>query len=154
LVLLFVSLSHLTYYFLRPEGESFKVKLESVLLSPPTPLQIGDVVTFSYDNYTRYSLPVDPKIYRVRPDLDWKDVLRNFHEQSQSQTLNGMTFYVVLRGCGDVDVMSDPPSLTHSTILARYLFLFAYNFSFFVSTIMDSFINSCSERSAAKRVHH
>lgn len=39
-------------------------------------LVMGDIVTFAYDNYSSRSLPIYPKIIRVRKDLTWKDVLR------------------------------------------------------------------------------
>eukprot|EP00026_Physarum_polycephalum_P002272 Phypoly_transcript_02278.p1 GENE.Phypoly_transcript_02278~~Phypoly_transcript_02278.p1 ORF type:complete len:919 (+),score=129.98 Phypoly_transcript_02278:81-2837(+) len=46
----------------------------------------GEVVTFLFDNFTKNahnSVPTNPQIYRVRPDLEWIDVLREFHAQQR-----------------------------------------------------------------------
>lgn len=37
----------------------------------------GDIVTFSYDNYSRKEVPVNPKIIRIRSDMSWQDVIKN-----------------------------------------------------------------------------
>jgi hypothetical protein len=36
---------------------------------------IGDIVSFSYDNFSRGDLPANPVIYRVRSDLLWDDIM-------------------------------------------------------------------------------
>lgn len=38
-------------------------------------IKAGDVVSFSYENSARREVPLNPKIFRVRCDLDWNDVL-------------------------------------------------------------------------------
>ena len=55
-----------------------------------TPLpKKGDVVTFSYDDYSRKALPVNPTIFQIRQDLAWDDVVRNFlREAREMQFLN------------------------------------------------------------------
>lgn len=46
-------------------------------------LQRGDVVTFSYINYTSSFVPFRPKITRVRYDFAWDDILHDYHRPSQ-----------------------------------------------------------------------
>lgn len=49
----------------------------------------GDIVSFTYDNYSRTATPLNPKVYRIRSDLSWKHVLRDSLQEPQSQYLNG-----------------------------------------------------------------
>ena len=42
-------------------------------------------MTFLFDNFTNQSIPANPQIFRVRPDLEWVDVLREFHAQKRQQ---------------------------------------------------------------------
>eukprot|EP00026_Physarum_polycephalum_P002403 Phypoly_transcript_02409.p1 GENE.Phypoly_transcript_02409~~Phypoly_transcript_02409.p1 ORF type:complete len:900 (+),score=140.14 Phypoly_transcript_02409:101-2800(+) len=37
----------------------------------------GDIVTFSFDNYSRGLVPISPKVFRIRTDITWEDVLQN-----------------------------------------------------------------------------
>lgn len=37
----------------------------------------GDIVSFAFTNFSRRALPVDPKIYRIRTDLSWEDVIQS-----------------------------------------------------------------------------
>eukprot|EP00026_Physarum_polycephalum_P000635 Phypoly_transcript_00636.p1 GENE.Phypoly_transcript_00636~~Phypoly_transcript_00636.p1 ORF type:complete len:901 (-),score=99.66 Phypoly_transcript_00636:59-2761(-) len=62
-----------------PEGARFKVETKETI-----PLQEGEIVSFSYQNYSRHAIPVDPKIYRIRSDVSWEDVVRNFSRENQS----------------------------------------------------------------------
>lgn len=50
-------------------------------------LKKGDVVTFSYKSYSSNSIPVDPKVIRIRKDLEWRDVMRS---HAQELTMNGI----------------------------------------------------------------
>lgn len=57
----------------------------------------GDVVTFSYDDYSRRAVPVNPKIYRIRDDISWDTVVENFEQEiPQSITPPGMMFDFVI----------------------------------------------------------
>ena len=47
----------------------------------------GDVVSFSYDHQARIEIPTNPKVYRIRDDLTWQDVLESI---PSSQFINGM----------------------------------------------------------------
>ncbi len=40
-------------------------------------------MTFSYDNFTRKSIPINPKITRVRKDVEWKEILAEFDERNE-----------------------------------------------------------------------
>jgi hypothetical protein len=45
--------------------------------------KIGDVVSFSSDTTARAEMPVNPKIYRVRTDISWEEVLANHVKEQQ-----------------------------------------------------------------------
>jgi hypothetical protein len=49
-------------------------------------LQKGDVVTIEFDNNLRNVIPANVKINRIRHDLCWEDVVRDFANDTQ---LNG-----------------------------------------------------------------
>jgi hypothetical protein len=51
-----------------------------------TKMAIGDVVTFSFENYARRDLPVSPKIYRIRTDVSWDDVVHSYVKEKQYLT--------------------------------------------------------------------
>ena len=70
---------------LRPDGVSFKVPVQKI--QPKK----GDVVTFSYDSYTVRSVPLNPRIYRIRGDMTWEEAIYNFEQQISDATVtNGM----------------------------------------------------------------
>ena len=48
----------------------------------------GDIVTFSYDSYARRSEPVNPSIIRIRQDMTWDDVVRNYESEAPVQDPN------------------------------------------------------------------
>lgn len=55
----------------------------------PQPIP-GDIVTFSYQYYTKLLAPVNPKIERIRRDVSWAEILHDFSSNIlQPQTLNG-----------------------------------------------------------------
>lgn len=60
---------------LRPDGDTMEVPNENIYVS--STLSIGDVVSFSFECQARRELPVNPKIYRIRTDLSWEDVVYN-----------------------------------------------------------------------------
>lgn len=72
-------------FFYRPSGKTFEVAADDVLISTPS---MGDIISFSFESNSRRELPVNPKIFRVRDDLSWSDVVSNF--QKDRQYLNGM----------------------------------------------------------------
>jgi len=45
----------------------------------------GDVVTFSFDSFTRKSVPLYPKLERIRKDMAWEDVLRTHFFDSKTK---------------------------------------------------------------------
>lgn len=53
----------------------------------PTP-DVGEVVSFFYETNARREKPVNPRVYRVRADISWEEVVYNFVEESEhfSQT--------------------------------------------------------------------
>lgn len=54
-------------------------------------LQLGDIVTFSYEKNARREVPGNAKIYRVRHDLDWNEVLLSDTKKKEI-FLNGIIF--------------------------------------------------------------
>jgi hypothetical protein len=54
------------------------------------PLRRGDVVTFTYENISHQSIPVNPEILRIRCDISWEEVVENFSKSPQTQTLDSM----------------------------------------------------------------
>lgn len=53
--------------------------------------RMGDVVTFTYDSFSPKSIPTRPKIYRIRTDTTWKEILRDFAQNNpQIQPLAGI----------------------------------------------------------------
>jgi hypothetical protein len=68
----------------RPNGVTFVVPPEDVLIAKPA---VGDVVSFSFESHNRRDVPVGPKIYRIRTDVSWEDLVRNTLKDNKS--LNG-----------------------------------------------------------------
>eukprot|EP00026_Physarum_polycephalum_P001631 Phypoly_transcript_01633.p1 GENE.Phypoly_transcript_01633~~Phypoly_transcript_01633.p1 ORF type:complete len:1064 (+),score=132.57 Phypoly_transcript_01633:31-3192(+) len=62
-----------------PNGVIFEVPLADVHV----PAAVGDVVTFSYESWARRELPVGPKIYRIRTDLSWDEVVQTSMVEKQ-----------------------------------------------------------------------
>jgi hypothetical protein len=71
--------------FYRPHGDTFSVPAENVDVPD---LAVGDVVSFAYENYARRDLPMNPKIYRIRTDLSWQEVV--YSAVKEEKTLMGM----------------------------------------------------------------
>jgi hypothetical protein len=67
-----------------PNGKAFEVP--SYDISIPTP-KVGDIVSFSSESQARRELPVSPKIYKIRTDVSWADVLLSYF--TEQQHLNG-----------------------------------------------------------------
>eukprot|EP00026_Physarum_polycephalum_P004297 Phypoly_transcript_04315.p1 GENE.Phypoly_transcript_04315~~Phypoly_transcript_04315.p1 ORF type:complete len:712 (-),score=56.46 Phypoly_transcript_04315:8-2143(-) len=57
---------------LLPNGTTLAVPPED---SATKQIKIGDIVTFSYERVSRSDAPANPKIIRVRRDVDWDDVV-------------------------------------------------------------------------------
>lgn len=75
----------MTNKFRRPDGITFAVPASDI--HTPVPPESGDIVSFSCENHARSEVPVNPKIYRIRQDLTWPEVVRN--EAEESKYLNG-----------------------------------------------------------------
>lgn len=54
--------------------------------------QSGDIVTFTFQNFSRTSLPVDPKVVRVRSDVAWDDVTYSYILERSHTIQNGLSF--------------------------------------------------------------
>lgn len=67
-----------TNVFNRPNGKTVKATSHK-----RNTIRIGDIVTFSYDRGSPGGT-ILAKILRVRKDLSWKEVMRNWHQQHSS----------------------------------------------------------------------
>eukprot|EP00026_Physarum_polycephalum_P002735 Phypoly_transcript_02743.p1 GENE.Phypoly_transcript_02743~~Phypoly_transcript_02743.p1 ORF type:complete len:836 (+),score=105.65 Phypoly_transcript_02743:77-2584(+) len=64
-----------------PNGKTFTVPSSDVLISTP---QIGEIVSFSYERHTREEdTPAEPKVFRVRTDVSWREVVTNASKEKQ-----------------------------------------------------------------------
>ena len=66
----------LTHFICSPNGTKLQLSHQQVI-TDDLPAQ-GDVVTVEYDHFSKTDVPVDPKLTRIREDLEWRDVLRDF----------------------------------------------------------------------------
>jgi hypothetical protein len=55
----------------RPNGTTFSASTSTCADST----RVGDVVTFSFTNFTKSGYPIDPILIKLRPDLVWESVL-------------------------------------------------------------------------------
>ena len=102
---------HTLMHHIRPDDSTFTAPLLNAELKPKR----GDVVTFSYKAFSRRATPVDPKVLRVRLDLNWEDVLR---EHVREQALNGSP-YSPLTSTPSIFLISLPPFL-FSFVLSNF----------------------------------
>jgi hypothetical protein len=58
----------------RPDGITFKVEITDFKFDKLNKPKPGDVVTFTYENYSRRAAPVKPKLQRIRGDISWEEV--------------------------------------------------------------------------------
>jgi len=79
---------------------------------PAKPIR-GDIVSFSYEQYARNMVPVSPKVFRIRTDVTWQDVVRN--ETGEQLLLNGIRNR--RRGSRET---------TNNMLFPSYLFTLAY----------------------------
>lgn len=63
-----------------PNGTVLNIPPQHILI--PTP-SIGDVVSFSFERHAQFDVPVNPKIFRVRYDVSWQDVVYNSYRETQ-----------------------------------------------------------------------
>eukprot|EP00026_Physarum_polycephalum_P004416 Phypoly_transcript_04435.p1 GENE.Phypoly_transcript_04435~~Phypoly_transcript_04435.p1 ORF type:complete len:688 (+),score=101.45 Phypoly_transcript_04435:123-2066(+) len=71
---------HKSVHLKLPTGLTFTVPAENVHIPTPAP---GDIVSFSYEANSRYDLPTNPQIYRIRGDVSWDDVVHSFFKEKQ-----------------------------------------------------------------------
>ena len=75
----------------RPNGKTFSVPPYDMLI--PTP-QIGDIVSFTFENNARVDIPVHPRVFRRREDVDWEEVVQS--SLAERKFLNGTLFFYFL----------------------------------------------------------
>jgi hypothetical protein len=63
----------------RPSGKTFEVHPQNVHIS----LSVGDIVTFLYESQLRKDTSDNAIIYRIRRDVDWVDVVNQYHRDKK-----------------------------------------------------------------------
>ena len=66
----------ITFLPFRPNNVTFVVSTHNNKTN--VKLKKGDVVTFTYDDYSRRDTPFNARIYRVRDDLSWEEVVQRY----------------------------------------------------------------------------
>jgi hypothetical protein len=83
------------------------------------------VVTFTYDDYSRRDTPFNARIYRVRDDLSWQEVVERYlHDTPHAHALplNGIRFLFLFCGKAiDVAYSEIPRSSGFQTTEAQLL---------------------------------
>jgi hypothetical protein len=66
--------------FCRPTGKIFKVIADNIKhgVNPV----VGDIVTFSYQYFTKHMIPIKPAIECIRRDVAWEKVVADFEESA------------------------------------------------------------------------
>eukprot|EP00026_Physarum_polycephalum_P000389 Phypoly_transcript_00389.p1 GENE.Phypoly_transcript_00389~~Phypoly_transcript_00389.p1 ORF type:complete len:1231 (+),score=194.32 Phypoly_transcript_00389:52-3744(+) len=63
----------------QPHGTTFTVPASDVHAR----VRVGDVVTYSFEGHARREVPVNPKIFRVRTDVLWDDIVHSVRSAQQ-----------------------------------------------------------------------
>lgn len=82
----------------RPDGKTFSVPSENLHIPSP---KIGDVVTFSYESNIRRDVPFQPKIYKIRHDILWEEVIHSSLKENMHLT---SMYRIVKVGIGEVEI--------------------------------------------------
>ena len=72
----------------RFDGTIFTVAKEDCKIEQS--LKKGDVVSYTYEGFSRFGVPIAPKIFRLQTDMNWKDII------SKRRYSNGMKRKLVL----------------------------------------------------------
>ncbi len=80
----------------RPSGTEIFARIASEFRNEIFP-KPGDVVSFSFRNFSNKGIPADPKIFRIRKDISWETVVGEYYkEMSKSLSANGLVFTIVI----------------------------------------------------------
>lgn len=77
----------LFYFICRPNGKQVVVPGYNVNIATHN-INIGTIVTVTYEKHYLKDVPLNPKIYRIRHDLSWQDVL--FNSKQDKKYLSGI----------------------------------------------------------------
>eukprot|EP00026_Physarum_polycephalum_P001147 Phypoly_transcript_01148.p1 GENE.Phypoly_transcript_01148~~Phypoly_transcript_01148.p1 ORF type:complete len:746 (+),score=87.76 Phypoly_transcript_01148:82-2319(+) len=77
-----------------PDGMTFPVPIEKNQFPHMEIPKKGDVVTITYDHYSRRERPSNPRVLRKRSDVTWQNVLRDYGVVTSSRELNDKTTLV------------------------------------------------------------
>jgi len=71
-----------------PNGVSFACAAGTMEFGRRWQPKVGDIVSFKHHGYLLGSQhPKSPSLHRLRPDLSWDDVIRNFHKNLPKKTV-------------------------------------------------------------------
>eukprot|EP00026_Physarum_polycephalum_P001430 Phypoly_transcript_01431.p1 GENE.Phypoly_transcript_01431~~Phypoly_transcript_01431.p1 ORF type:complete len:429 (+),score=43.62 Phypoly_transcript_01431:2047-3333(+) len=73
-----------------PDGSIFSVPVGNVLIPS---VEIGEVVTFSYERYGHKEYFVNPTVYQVRSDISWNDVVQNSKTEQHAPPTTGLQLH-------------------------------------------------------------
>eukprot|EP00026_Physarum_polycephalum_P001070 Phypoly_transcript_01071.p1 GENE.Phypoly_transcript_01071~~Phypoly_transcript_01071.p1 ORF type:complete len:1197 (-),score=193.28 Phypoly_transcript_01071:69-3659(-) len=65
-----------------PNGISFKVTQN---FEPGYTPKLGDIVTFEHDTFSRRDVPINPKIVRIRKDMNWEHVVYDYRQNMRGR---------------------------------------------------------------------
>jgi hypothetical protein len=91
-LLSFINIFLLTIFMIRPNEVSFKAKAKAGIEAPTA----GQVVSVSYAKYSATLGPVNPKIDRIREDVEWDEVVRSLSLQKTTPEKQIGTFHPFL----------------------------------------------------------
>lgn len=66
----------------RPTGQLMTVPSKDVEEGVEKEMKAGDIVSFSYEASSRRDVPSGIKVFRIRLDLSWEDVIINHSRDS------------------------------------------------------------------------
>jgi len=79
-------------YHNRPNGVRFEAPAGTTEFAKRWNPQPGDIVSFKHRGFLFHShKPKAPALYRIREDMNWDDVVRNWNERIPSP--NGLSIY-------------------------------------------------------------
>jgi len=71
------------YTCLMADGNTFRTR--RIEENVKNKIQINDVISYKHLKTSPNGKPIQPRIYRIRRDLDWKDVLANWVKYSPNK---------------------------------------------------------------------
>lgn len=71
----------ISYHVRRASGYFFET--DQAQLPSNLSLKEGDIITFACETYSANSIPVKPQILRIRQDVTWQTILKEYAQDSK-----------------------------------------------------------------------